>query len=586
MAQLEWSTACPDWRDRIVAGESLAPPPLFPSEAEEALEIFRGLRIVDVPGQPTFGEACEQFVFDFVAAIFGAYDAESGRQLINEFLLLISKKNAKSTIAAGIMVTALVRNWRAANELLVLAPTKEAADNVFTPAMGMVNADEELRTILKPVEHERKIRHLVNRAELKVVAADTKIVVGKKAGFVLVDELWEFGKDPKAASMLMEATGGLISRPEGFVAFLSTHSDELPRGVFKEKLDLFRGIRDGSITDNRKLGMLYEWPEAMLESEAYLDPANFYVTNPNLGRSADPQWIAEKLTESQRGEAGAFQIFLAKHLNVEIGTRLSRDRWSGADFWDRATEPGLTLDELIRRSEVIVAGVDGGGLDDLLGLCLIGREKGSKRWLVWARAWAWSVVWKRRQDIATKLDQFVAEGSLIRCEMPDEDDLQAELAAQGDGIDDAEDLTDDIRGVVEVLVKVRDAGLFPEREAIGLDPAGVATLVDELARNEFADEQLKGIPQGWRLSSAIKGTARKVAARTMRHDGSTLMSWCVGNVKQEPRGASGVAITKQSASAKIDPVAAMFSAAMLMSLNPEAADSGTSVYEERGILVL
>ena len=581
---VSWSTACPDWRERIVAGESLVPfVPLFPDEAVAALDVFKGLRIVDVPGQPTFGEACEPFVFDFVAAIFGAYDAQAVRQLVNEFFLLISKKNSKSTIAAGIMVTALVRNWRHLNELLVLAPTKEIAGNVFTPAMGMVFADDELRTILKPVEHQRLIKHLTTGAELKVVAADTEIVGGKKAGFVLVEELWLFGKNPKAANMLMEATGGLVSRPEGFVVFLSTHSDEAPRGVFKEKLDLYRGIRDGKIVDQRKLGVLYEFPEGMLQDEAYLDPANFYVTNPNLGRSVDPEWLAEKLIESQRGEQGSLQTFLAKHLNVEIGTRLANDRWAGADFWPRAAEPSLRdLDALLARCEVVVAGIDGGGLDDLLGLCLIGREKGSKRWLVWAHAWAWSIVWKRRADIATMLDQFVGEGSLTRCEMPADEALDA-LAEAGEAANDDDELTEDLVGVVDVLVRVRDAGLFPPCEAIGLDPAGVATLVDELAKREFADDQLKAIPQGWRLSSPIKGAARKVAARSMRHDGSALMAWCIGNVKQESRGASAVAITKQSPSAKIDPVAAMFSAVQLMSLNPEA--SGGFVYEERGMIV-
>lgn len=576
-----WSTACLDWRERIVARESLVPfAPLFPDEAQRALDVFKGLRIVDVPGMPTFGEACEQFVFDFVAAIFGAYDEGAARQLINEFMLLISKKNAKSTIAAGIMVTALVLNWRDANSLLVLAPTKEIAGNVFTPAMGMIRADEDLSTILHIVEHERKIKHRVNNAELKVVAADTEIVGGTKAGFILVEELWLFGKNPKAAAMLMEATGGLVSRPEGFVVFLSTHSDEAPRGVFKEKLDLYRGIRDGKIVDNRKFGMLYEFPEAMIANNAFRNSANFYVTNPNIGRSVDAEWLAEKLIEVSRGEAGALQVFLAKHLNVEIGTRLSNDRWTGADFWDRAAEPGLTLETLIARCEVIVAGIDGGGLDDLLGLCLIGREKGSKRWLVWAHAWAWSIVWKRRADIATMLDACIAEGTLTRCELPEEPELDGEQdeAGEEDATDEQEDLTEDIVGVVDVLMRVKDAGLFPENEAIGLDPAGVAPLVDELVSRGFEDGQLKAIPQGWRLSSAIKGSARKVAARTMRHDGSKLMGWCVGNVKQEPRGASGVAITKQSPSAKIDPVAAMFSGVMLMTLNPEAVGGGLDDY--------
>jgi len=584
-----WTTACPDWERRIVERESLVPfAPLFQAEADAALDIFKSLRMVDVAGQPTFGEACEPFVFDLVAAIFGAYDANAGQRLIEEFLLLISKKNGKSTIAAGIMLTALIRNWRHDAALSILAPTQKVAANSFGPAAAMVRIDPKLKKLLHVVDNQRMIKHRVTGAELRVIAADTGTVGGSKAGFVLVDELWIFGKQNNAESMLEEGTGGLASRPEGFVIYLTTHSDERPRGVFKDKLDYFRGVRDGKIDDPRSFGMLYEWPEAMRDDEAYLDPANFYVTNPNLGRSQSVGFIQRKLQQVKegRGEEGdtSLQIVLAKYLNVEIGQRLARDRWTGASFWPRCAIPVLSLDDLIARSEVIVGGVDGGGLDDLLGLCLIGREKGSKRWLIWAHAWAWSIVWKRRQDIATQLNEFIAEGTLTRCEMADDD---GELVAIGEGDDgegDQDDLTEDVLGVVDVFKRVRDAGKLPDKDAIGLDPAGVAAIVDELAREGFEDDQLRAIPQGWRLSSVIKGLARKCAARTVRHAGSQLMTWCIGNVKQEPRGASGVAITKQSPSAKIDPVAAMFSAATLMTLNPEAA--GGFVYEERGMLIL
>ncbi|MCE0946766.1 hypothetical protein LU665_28825, partial [Pseudomonas asiatica] len=58
----------------------------------------------------------------------------------------------------------------------------------------------------------------LNKANLKVVAADSATVTGKKATGVFIDELWEFGKQAKSAKMLVEATGGLASRPDAYGA--------------------------------------------------------------------------------------------------------------------------------------------------------------------------------------------------------------------------------------------------------------------------------------------------------------------------------------------------------------------------------
>lgn len=52
--------ACPDWERRNIARQSLIPfAPLFAREAEHAVEVFKSLRVVDLPGQPTFGDMCE-----------------------------------------------------------------------------------------------------------------------------------------------------------------------------------------------------------------------------------------------------------------------------------------------------------------------------------------------------------------------------------------------------------------------------------------------------------------------------------------------------------------------------------------------
>jgi phage terminase large subunit-like protein len=110
---------------KILAKESLiAFEPLFPAEADMALRVFKELIVVDVTGKPTIGEITAQWVFDFVAAIFGALEYQSNQRLINEFFLLISKKNTKSTMAAGIMLTAIILNSREAAEFIIIAPTK------------------------------------------------------------------------------------------------------------------------------------------------------------------------------------------------------------------------------------------------------------------------------------------------------------------------------------------------------------------------------------------------------------------------------------------------------------------------------
>jgi phage terminase large subunit-like protein len=563
-----WSTACLDWKARIRERRSLIPfEPLFPESAEMKMAVFTALRIADLGINPatgetwTIGESADGWLLDFAAAIFGAYSRETGEQFIREGMLLVSKKNTKSTIAAGIMLTELICGYRPSDELLILAPTIEVAQNSFKPACDMIRADEELNDLLHPQVHTRTITNRETGATLKVVAADAATVSGKKASRVLVDELWLFGKKANADAMLREATGGQVSRPEGYTLYLTTQSDEPPAGVFKDKLNYARDVRDGIEVNNEFLPVLYEFPDEMLAADEHLDPANFYITNPNMGRSVSQKWLEAQFRQIQNAEDGTKQVFFAKHLNVEIGVGLRHDAWIGAVYWEQAKAAveiwDGSLEQFLELVEVAVAGIDGGGLDDLFGLALLGRLRSDPRtWLMWNRAWAHLDVFERRKDIASRLNGFVKDQTLIRCEDP----------------------TQDLVEVADLLERVKDAGLFPDEAAIGLDPQGVAALVDEVMGRGFTAEQMVAVPQGFRLTGAIKGAERKLKDGTLIHAGQALMDWCVGNAKVEPRG-SAILITKQvSGTAKIDPLLAGFNAVVLMSRNPRV-----STFEYTGI---
>lgn len=227
---------------------------------------------------------------------------------------------------------------------------------------------------------------------------------------------------------------------------------------------------------------------------------------------------------------------------------LTANRWPGADFWPRREDATITLQSLMERCEVIIPGIDGGGLDDLFGLNITGRCRETKDWLSWSHAWCHKGVLERRKSIASTLLDFKRRGDLTV----------------------VDDELDDISSIVEIIKDIKDRGLLA---CVAVDPAGLGEFADALAEIGITVENnlLKGAPQGYAMMNAIKTVERKLANGTFRHASSELMRWCVGNLKIEPT-ATAIRATKQNAGdAKIDPVMALFDAATFMSLNPAPA---------------
>ena len=555
MSDDTWSFAVPDWEERLRAGRSLLPNlALDPAACTKAIGIFNQLRLPDVPGQPLMADAAGEWLRDIVRAAFGSLDEETGRRRVAEIFCLVPKKNSKTTSGAAIMLVALLLNKRPRADLLLCGPTQEVADTAFQQAVGMIEADAEgyLQKRFQVQEHLKTIIDRKTRAKLKIKTFDMKVMTGAKPVVVLLDELHVMSSLSYASRVLGQIRGGFIANPESLLIMITTQSDQPPAGVFKNELQRARGIRDGRITgDVGLLPILYEFPEAMQTDKArpWADPVNWPMVTPNLGRSISiERLVSDFKTARDLGEEEV-RRWASQHLNVEIGLALHSDRWRGTDYWLGAAEAGLTLEALLERSDVVVAGIDGGGLDDLLGLAVMGRCKVTRDWLHWGKAWVQDDVLRLRPEIAERLQDFVKDGDLVLCTDP----------------------TQDLEELAKILGDINRSGLMPAKASVGLDPAGVAALVDALVAEGLTEDQLAAVPQGYRLSGAVWGLERKLKDGTFWHCGQALMAWCVSNAKAEQRG-NAVLITKETAGkAKIDPLMAAFDAVQMMARNPEAA---------------
>jgi phage terminase large subunit-like protein len=452
------------------------------------------------------------------------------------------------------MLTALIVNKRPEAEFLFIAPTIEIASIAYKQAKGTIRLDPLLTDALQGQDHIRKITHRKSGATLQIKAADTDVITGSKAVGTMIDETHVFAKKTNAKDVFIELRGALTKRPDGFLFQTTTQSKQAPSGVFASELAMARNVRDGKIK-MPLLPVLYELPERLSKDGGWKERKYWPVVNPNLGRSTSADFLERELMRAEEEGPASLALIASQHFNVQIGVSLLSDGWAGALVWDRGVEFGLDLDELLRRSEIVTVGIDGGGLDDLLGVAVIGRERGTKRWLGWAHALISDIGMERRKANATHYDQFEREGSLTKFKY---------MQPGAEGVA----LPLNIQFVVDLVEKVQSMNLLAQ---VGVDAAGIGAIVDALGTLGVTQDasRLDAVRQGIALMGAVKTLEIKLADYSFRHGGSEMMKWCVGNLRVVPTPTAMRVARDDSGYGKIDPFMALANAAHLMGLNPE-----------------
>jgi phage terminase large subunit-like protein len=435
----------------------------------------------------------------------------------------------------------------------------EIANIAFKQAKGTIKLDPDLSKLFHIQDHKRQITHRRSGAILQIKAADTDVITGSKATGTMIDETHVFAKKANAADVFVEIRGALTARPDGFLFQTTTQSKAPPTGVFRSELAMARNVGDGKIR-LPLLPILYELPLSIAKNDGWKHRKYWRLVNPNMDRSVDEEFLSNEMMKAELEGPAKIALIASQHFNVEIGLSLLSDRWAGANYWLRRADPTLSLDEILVRCEVVVVGIDGGGLDDLLGFGVMGREKGTGHWLHWGCAWVHKDVLEIRKSEAPKL---------------------LDLAKTND-LKIVEDLSLARTEIADYCERIEETGLLAEKDAIGVDQMGIGLIVQEIASREIDGDRIVGIPQGWMLNGAIKTAEVKLSEGTLVHSNQELMVWAVGNAKVEAKG-NAITITKQTAgTAKIDPLMAFFNCVGLMSKNP---DSRVSAYEDEEMVI-
>ncbi|WP_410922048.1 terminase large subunit domain-containing protein [Pseudomonas aeruginosa] len=547
----ELTFATPDWAERLQRQEMPIDlgdvgPLLNHTRVKAALSLFDALCLPDVPGQPPMSTAAAPWQREVVQLAAGGLQKD-GRQSVNTLGIMVPKKNNKTTFAAAMCLTLATMSPRPNAEFLLIGAEQSIANLAFNQLAGMIACDETMRDMWHVREHLKRIENRQSGVAIAVKTFSMEAVTGSKPAFVLLDEV-HLLTGPDASRVIGQIRGGMAAIPEAQLVWISTQSDVAPRGFWKDELTKARAVRDGKLDLPGYAPVLYEPPPGMASDILKAShPDLWRLVNPSLGYSISKAWLVSSFREAVAVGEQEVRRWLSQHANVEVSTfELGEDAWGGAQVWARGQRPGLTFDRVIEHADAMVIGLDGGGLDDLLAITVLGLVGG--QWLAATRAFCYTVVLERRTQIASLLQDFVAAGDLV-------------LMNEADGLGP----------VIDLLLAIHQ-----RRDGVVLaaDPNGVAVEIAEtLLAAGWVRADIVAVRQGWGLRPGYQALERRLRAGTFQHGGQPLLSWCVSNARVDPT--SGLVTKKVSGSAKIDCLTALATAAVaLMELPPPVDIAG------------
>ena len=429
-----------------------------------------------------------------LSALFGFVDRETGRRQYRELLLIVARKNGKSTLAAGIGVYMLMADGESGPEIYSAATKRDQAKIIWSESVRMIQKSPALGKRCKCLVS--KIRCGFNDGVFAPLASDTNNQDGLNIHGALIDELHAI-KDKNTYDVLVD---GMSAREQPLCVITSTAGtvrDNIYDLKYDEGASIVAGYGDPEgYHDETVLPVIYE----LDKRSEWTDSACWQKANPALGTI--------KSTEQLRGK-----VERAKANSIYVKNLLCKD----FNVRETATEAFLTFEQLNNEDvfeldalhpRYAIGGIDLSATTDLTCATLLFKVADDTA--IYVRQMYWipeDLLQKRVHEDRVPYDVWQKRGFL--------------RTSPGNSID--------YRLIVEWFQEQQmqhDIYLYK----VGYDSWSAKYFVQNM-QDVFGETVMQPVIQGKKtLSGPMKSLAADLEAKAINYGNNPVLKWCMANV--------------------------------------------------------
>lgn len=430
----------------------------------------------------------------FVAAIFGTVGKITGERKFQEAILIVARKNGKSTLASAIGLYMMIADGELGPEIYSVATKKDQSKIIWLEAKRMVKKSKALNKRIKGLVSEMVSE--MNDGVFKPLGRDSDTLDGLNVHGALFDETHAW-KDQNLYDVIVDGTS---ARDNPLILTTST-AGTVRESVFDRLYDecelVINGYGDENGYRNERLfPVIYE-----LDSrKEWTDPEAWIKANPGLGTIKKIDNLASKVNKAKVNPL-LVKNLVCKDFNIRETTG---EAW--LTFEQANNTETFDIREL--KPRYAIGGVDLSATTDLTCATVIFRVKNDERIYVKQMYWL-------PEDL---LEERFAEDKIPYNQWRDMGYLRT---SQGNRIN--------YHDIVQWFLEVQnedDLYLFK----VGYDSWSATYFVEDMKQN-FGESIMEPVIQGKRtLSGPMKNLGADLASKKIIYNNNPILKWNLTNV--------------------------------------------------------